>query len=172
MKLLLEINEKLLGVGGSERLGKEYRLRKSARALVFNENGEIAIQHSPKYHFHKLPGGGVEHGESVTQALRREILEEVGCEIEIIKEVGMTIEYRNANNLLHISYCYVAQQSGKLGKISLEAGEIEEEQVTLWLAPGVALEKMKLDEPKKKVGLFMVKREIAFLEEYLKIKAS
>ncbi|MCZ8517719.1 NUDIX domain-containing protein [Paenibacillus filicis] len=30
-----------------------------------------------------LPGGGQEHGENLIEALKREFLEEVGCQIEV-----------------------------------------------------------------------------------------
>lgn len=169
MKLIAEISEKTLGIGEGEQLGASYALRKSARAILLNEKGEMATQYLSTYTYHKLPGGGVEVGETTEEALQREVREEVGCECEIIAPIGMTIEYRNMHNLLHISYAYSARVVGELGEPTLEPQEIEEGQTTLWLPPDEVLTRMKGDTPTKTVGSFILAREISFLEEYLKV---
>lgn len=170
MKLLKEISEGTLGLSDEfELLGTNYELRKSARAILINDRGEMATQYLNTYAYHKLPGGGVERGENIEQALRREVLEEVGCDCKISQELGIVIEYRNKYKLLHISYGFVAMVVGEIGLSKLEEGEIEEKQETLWLSPKTVLEKMKFDIPGKFEGHFILARETAFLEEYLRI---
>lgn len=168
MKLLAEISEGSLGLSDQfEQLGAEYQLRKSARVILLDQQGLMATQYLKTYAYHKLPGGGINSGESNEDALRREVREEVGCECKIIRPVGMTIEY-GRSKLLHISYCYVAEMVGEIGAPTLEEGELEEGHETHWLSPSEALEKMKTDTPGKPEGLFILKREISFLEEYFK----
>jgi len=167
MKLLKEISEATLGLGSAEQLGEEYCLRKSARAILLNEHGEMATQYLEKYTFHKLPGGGVDPGETTEEACKREILEEVGCDCKIIKPLGIVIEYRNKHNLLHISYGFVAEVVGEVGEPKLENAEIEEGQITKWLPPAQVLANMQQDEPQKFSGYFILEREQAILEEYL-----
>ncbi len=167
MKVLNEITEKSLGLGETELLGEKYELRKSARAILLNDSGEMATQYLNTYTYHKLPGGGIEIGESVEAALKREILEEVGCDCDPICPIGMTIEYRNEWMWLHISKCFVVKVVGDIGPTNLEPGEIEEGQETLWLPPEQVLENMKTDTPKHYEGHFILAREISFLEEYL-----
>lgn len=169
MKLLAEISEGTLGLSNQfELLGSEYQLRKSARAILVNEDGNIATQYLHTYAYHKLPGGGVDAGESIEEALKREVKEEVGCDCQVGDVVGMTIEYRNKYKLLHLSYCHVAYVNGDVGECALEEGEIEEGQETLWLPPTELLEKMRTDTPGEYEGHFILQREISFLEEYLK----
>jgi 8-oxo-dGTP diphosphatase len=168
MKLLAEISEGTLGLADEFAvLGDSYRLRKSARAIVLNERGEMATQYLNTYTYHKLPGGGVDEGETVEEALYREVKEEVGCACEIVAPIGIVIEYRNKYKMLHISYGYVTKVVGDLGIPELEEGEVEEGQETRWLKPTEVLELMKQDKPGKFEGHFILAREIALMEEYL-----
>ena len=41
-------------------------------------------------HFYRLPGGGIEFGETSQEALKREFREEIGAEIKIIKQLGIS----------------------------------------------------------------------------------
>ncbi len=168
MKILTEISEGSLGLTDEfEQLGDSYELRKSARAVILNSDGEMATQHLNTYTYHKLPGGGVESGETIEEALKREVLEEVGCDCEITHELGVIIEYRNKYKLLHISYGFAASVKGEMGTPKLEQDEVEEGQETLWLPPAVVLEKMKMDNPGKFEGHFILEREKTFIEEFL-----
>jgi 8-oxo-dGTP diphosphatase len=169
IKLLAEISEGSLGLSNEfEQLGDNYSLRKSARAILLNKEGDIATQYLKNYTYHKLPGGGLESGELPEEALRREVLEEVGCDSKALAPVGMVIEYRNKYKMIHLSFCFVAEVVGEMGEPTLEEGEIEEGQVTLWLPAEEVLQNMKKDQPQKFEGHFILKREIAFLEEYIK----
>lgn len=68
--------------------------RFAARAII-KKNGKYAMQHSPKNGF-KIPGGGIEAGESPKEALIREVQEETGLLVkpETIEEIGEIIERR------------------------------------------------------------------------------
>lgn len=93
----------------------------------------------------------------------------MGCDCEITHPVGITIEYRNKYNLLHISYAFVAKVLGEMGEPALEEGEVEEGQETLWLPPKEVLAKMESDTPQKFEGHFILEREKAFLKEFLSL---
>ena len=55
MKLLAEISEGSLGIGNPEKLGNEYILRKSARVILLNVEGNMATQYLETHTYHKLP---------------------------------------------------------------------------------------------------------------------
>lgn len=169
MKLLLEISDNDFGLGSSERFDKPYRLRKSGRAIIFNDKGEVAIQFSSKYNYHKLPGGGLDDGETTLEALHREVKEEVGCEIEVGEMVGVTIEYRNQLDLLHISYCYLTKVKGEVGEPAWEEGEIEEDFKIIWIQLKEAIKLMEKENPEKIKNKFIVKRDLEFLKEAKKM---
>jgi len=166
MKLLLEISDKDVNNGSIERFDKPYTLRKAARAIVVNDKNEIAFQFVSKHNYHKLPGGGIDEGETILQGLKREIKEETGCEdIEIMNEVGMIIEYRNEIDILQISYCYLAKPLGKISKPEYEKEELEGGFEPLWVSIDKAIELLKNDQPDTYDGRFIIKRDLAFLME-------
>jgi len=59
--------------------------RVSVKALVLDDQGNFMLckDHSGKW---ELPGGGLDHGESFEQGLKREIKEEMGLQTEFIAE--------------------------------------------------------------------------------------
>ena len=65
--------------------------RPGAYAIIVDERSKIAVVRVPDGVY--LPGGGIERGESVAEALRREVLEETGLEVEIISSMGVARQY-------------------------------------------------------------------------------
>lgn len=53
--------------------------------LLVNDKQEILISDEFRFgrFFTKFPGGGVEHGEGLIEALKREFIEEIGINIEV-----------------------------------------------------------------------------------------
>ncbi len=60
--------------------------------ILYNDNDEILVSDEliagKKYT--KFPGGGVEFGEGIEDAIRREAIEELGQEVEIIQHIYTT----------------------------------------------------------------------------------
>ncbi|MDB5083137.1 MAG: ADP-ribose pyrophosphatase [Bacilli bacterium] len=60
----------------------------SAAAVILNDEGNMLLIRGPRRGW-EFPGGQVEEGESLTQAVIREVKEESGIEIEVIKFCGV-----------------------------------------------------------------------------------
>ncbi len=64
-------------------------------ALIFNQEGKLFLMKSHKWHGkYVLPGGHIEVGESMEDALKRETKEETGLEVYDIEYVGF-LEFIN-----------------------------------------------------------------------------
>lgn len=60
-------------------------------AIVRDEEGRLLLirrAHAPSAGLWSLPGGRVEPGESAQDAVVREVAEETGLEVDIIREIG------------------------------------------------------------------------------------
>lgn len=87
-----EISDQDFGFNNpKEKTGKT---RFSVRVILHNDNDEFCIVKSEKYGYLQIPGGGIEEGESIISALRRETEEETGYLIKDIKILGYLIEKR------------------------------------------------------------------------------
>lgn len=58
-------------------------------ALIFDEEQRVLLAHRRDIDWWNLPGGGMEHGETVEDAVRREVREETGLEVEVKYLVGV-----------------------------------------------------------------------------------
>jgi ADP-ribose pyrophosphatase YjhB (NUDIX family) len=71
-----------------ERVGSSAHFRIVVYALIF-ENGQVLLAHRRDIDWWNLPGGGMEVGETVDEALCREVREETGLEVEVEQLVGV-----------------------------------------------------------------------------------
>ena len=167
MKLLKTIDPDTMATNNREG----WLERRAARAIVFDDAGCIALLHVSTKNYYKLPGGGIEDGESMESALRRECEEELGVNIEIMQEVGEIIQYNSKTKFYQESFCYVA----KLASIKGTPKFTEEEQVDgfgiVWTSPQKALSLLDDNSVADYEGGFIVKRDHCFLTEGMKLIA-
>lgn len=162
MKLLLEIKDKdSIKISG-------WKIRNASRAVLFDTKGLVPLLFVSKHNYHKLPGGGVDKGETHSEALIREVKEEVGSRIKVVGEVGKIIEYRAKEkfkwrwNLKQTSYCYIGKIVSK-GKPHFMEDEISEGFKLEWLPLAKAISTVKGDKPNNYEGTFIQKRDLTFL---------
>jgi 8-oxo-dGTP pyrophosphatase MutT (NUDIX family) len=165
MKHLLTIHESDIFPEKQNLNSENFRIRHAARAIVFNKKAEVALLQATTYNYHKLPGGGVEDGENMELALERELLEEIGCRVDITREIGEIIEFRDKWEMKQTSHCYLAKQVGKQQAPQFTQSETEEGFEIIWASNlSAAIKLLEQDQPQNYDGLFIQQRDIKFLK--------
>lgn len=146
--------------------------RVAVRIIAIDKDGNIALC-GTKYKL--LPGGGIEEGENLEEAARRECLEEIGCRVEIGKYIGYTDETRDSGKRHQITHCFIAKVIGEKGAPqSLQ--DDEKGMKVFWYTLDEALEILK--EQVKSIpfesynSCFNVRTHFAFLNFYKENNAS
>ena len=156
------------------------KLRLGARGIVIREDGKIAVFNKSNKNEYKLPGGGLEGEETPEDAFKREVLEETGCEVEIIQALGTTEEYKSLNNFKQISYIFVGKVLKDNKQLNVTEKEKDEGAKLVWETPERALELItecydKITASKYSSVYstkFVVLRDRKILEKYLHDKNS
>ena len=111
----------------------------SANVIVVNDEGMILLIRRTDNGNLALPGGGMDLGESITQAAVREVREETGLEVEITGLVGIytnprhLIEYTSDGEVRQeFSIVFTARPTGGQPAPSDEASEV------VWADPAAA----------------------------------
>lgn len=164
MKLLAEIRDQDFDPAAPEVDSSGYYQRHAARAVVIDSAGRVALLHVTGAGYYKLPGGGLEKDEDVRAALDREAMEEIGCHIEVIDEVGRTEEHRDQAQFSQISDCYLARQVGDQQPPSFTDEEQQRGFVVEWF-PDMqsAIAAAEACQPTDYEGHFIKHRDLIFL---------
>ncbi|MBQ3227698.1 MAG: NUDIX domain-containing protein [Clostridia bacterium] len=162
MKTICELNDK--AILGQDGLSSAVP-RKTARAIVKNNNGLYAVMHSLKFGLYSLPGGGIEDGEEVIIALNREILEETGCTCDRVEELGIVYENRASLDYTQINYYYVVH-TDHVGEMQLTDAEIENKIILEWHTLDETIGLINNQELDRIQGKYLKARDVAALKEY------
>lgn len=143
--------------------------RVAARAVVL-DGKSIALLKVGRDGYHKLPGGGHEEPEELLDTLRREVLEEIGCEIDHIQSIGQINDYRKEWDFYQKSFSYLAYATKRNLETNMTKKEIEAEFSIVW-APSIeeAITTLEQDKPKTYEGEFIQRRDLVILKEAEKI---
>ena len=75
--------------------------RNIVRAIVYDDEGYFYFVRADRDDIFakavviETAGGGVENGEDLSEAIKRELLEELGAEVEVITKIGVVSDYYN-----------------------------------------------------------------------------
>ena len=72
-----------------DRISRQGNIRLGCSAAIFDEHGRIFLTRRADNGQWCLPGGGMEAGESVTEACEREVWEETGLRVRVKRLVGV-----------------------------------------------------------------------------------
>ena len=117
-------------------------------ALIVNKQGKILLTKSHKW-FDKytLPGGHVEVGETMKEAVAREVKEEVGLDVEVaemllMQEAIFTVEFWKRKHFIFFDFLCKSKDQ----QVKLDGRELQE---YVWKYPGAAF-RLNLDSFTKK----------------------
>ena len=166
MKQICELNDKI--VLGTEGLSTKAP-RLTARAIVKNQDGLYAVMYADKFKLHSLPGGGVEDGEDVLTALRREVYEETGCVCDEVQELGIVAENRASLDYTQINYYFVVTTTHTPGKNHLTEAEQDSRTVVEWHTFDEMVRLINEQEFDRVQGKYLKMRDVVALQEYTKL---
>lgn len=162
MKLINDLKDDQFSFEGVDNI------RLCARAVVVDQENNIALI---KLHgrdifgdrnYYELPGGGVQEGEELLQACKREMREEIACETELVAEIGEVHDYYNLIKRRNYSYYYLLKKVKSLPSQHLEEYEKKMIEKVVWVPIDTAIELMK-SNPNKEVGKLVKQRELPIL---------
>ena len=117
--------------------------RPSVRGIIIRD-GRIAMMHSCRYDYYKLPGGGIEPGESLEETLVREVQEESGLIVkkDSIQEFGYVkrLEKGKVDAIfLQENFYFVCEAEDEPGQRNLDDYEAVEEFTLEFVTPEHAI---------------------------------
>ena len=167
MKLIAEITDReILGTDGSSSAAPRY----TARAVLKN-GGLYAVMFAEKFGLYSLPGGGIDDGEDVLMALKREILEETGCTCGSIAELGMVRENRAKADYTQCSYYFVVEAL-QAGSPQFTEAEKSNKTRLQWHTLEDMIRLINGFEPSTYQQQYLKARDVAALEEYIRVLGS
>ncbi|WP_328712258.1 NUDIX domain-containing protein [Nocardia salmonicida] len=111
-------------------------IKVAVSAVVLDKSGRILMIRRTDNDLYAIPGGGLEAGETVSEAVAREVLEETGIRVEVTDLVGVfsnpghVIAYDDGEVRQEFSICFRARPTGGSLRTSEESKEV------LWVTPG------------------------------------
>jgi nucleoside triphosphatase len=125
-------------------------------ALIVSKEGKILLVRSHKW-FDKftLPGGHIEVGETMVEAVKREVKEEVGLKVEVghlllMQEAIFAPEFYKKRHFIFIDFACRSRNE----QVKLDQDELQDH---IWVYPGTAYN-LKLDSfTKNTIDKFMEK---------------
>ncbi|WP_069167246.1 NUDIX hydrolase [Nocardia altamirensis] len=110
-------------------------IKVAVSAFVRNSDDNILMIRRTDNDRYSIPGGGLEAGETVTEAVVREVREETGIDVQITGLIGIfsnpehVIAYDDGEVRQEFSICFRAKPIGGKLRTSSESREV------LWVAP-------------------------------------
>lgn len=151
--------------------------RPTGKAVVFDNDGNVALVGNTVNSYRLLPGGGIDGSESPEQGIVRECLEEIGCVVELVQNLGIVEDYRTRDKKHCINYCYTAKLVGEKGTLALTEEEAKNGMHVVWVPIGEAvtilqeeIEQLKRGEVTFYNTGFNILRDAIFLQEAMKLQ--
>ena len=148
-------------------------VRYVCRGVLLNDKNEIALNKLHGFdnfgsrNYYETPGGGKKDNETLKEALLREMREETGYEVKIIKELGMVNDYYNLIHRNNRNYFYLCKAVKYVGK-ELENYEKSLIEKVVWVNVDEAI-RLYEEMGGSGVAILVKNRELPILKKVKKI---
>lgn len=145
--------------------GKITNIREISRLLIKNEDGLYAIHHVSRNDafgpadYYETPGGGVDAGESDSEAAIREASEETGYDVKIVAKLALVKDYYNLIGRENHNHFFLATTIGEKKKIHFVSSGDNYIKETLYLPPKEIIALYRQSE-NSKIGRLLAAREV------------
>ncbi|HUS14332.1 MAG TPA: NUDIX domain-containing protein [Chloroflexia bacterium] len=116
--------------------GPPNTLRPSAAAVIFDDAGRLLLQERGDNGYWGLPGGSVELGETIEAAVVREVCEETGYDVTVVRLIGVysdplhtVVNYADGNRVQYVNCLFECRITGGAAALS------DETRALGWFAP-------------------------------------
>ncbi len=143
------------------------------RGIVLDESGFVALHRIArddafgKQEYYETPGGGVDEGETLEEALMRECGEELGEKVAVLQQIGIV---RSAYNLIKTeneNHYFICKKIGEGEKHFVSEGDfLIQETVWVPLEEGI---KLLEAQPNCLVSALVKARELPMFREALRV---
>lgn len=141
-----------------------FETRPAGRAIVFDD-GKVALIKVSKHNYYMLPGGGLDD-DDVQAGVAREILEELGAEAKLDKEIGTIEVFFDRWQQKQVDYCFTAHLIHADAEKALTDFEVEEEHEIVWASNiDEAIKLVETAIPEQTDGKLVRARDLKFLQE-------
>lgn len=148
--------------------------RQIVRAIVVDDEQNfyfVKVQRDDDFGkgtFIETSGGGVEAGEDLTTALKRELKEELGANVDILCKIGVVSDYYNLIHRHNINNYFLCKINS-FGKKHLTQAEIDDFHLsTLKLTYDEAVDAYE-KQTNAKLGQLITNRELTILKQAKKL---
>lgn len=147
---------------------KNFKYRYVARAVVVTPENEIVTVSTTEWGTYLIPGGGIEGMETILEATIREVKEETGYDVEVIRPLGNLSVYVPDNDShkgrISKTFTYLMRAVGEKGETMYTEDELSFDYAVSTHPYGEAYELLKNDA--MKLGLNShANRSFIFFEE-------
>ena len=140
--------------------------RPSARGIIFDDCGRIALVYSQKEKYYKFPGGGIHKDEDKKEALIREVREETGLIVipESIDEFGSVLRRQKSDTTPNTvfeqeNFYYLCEVENGITEQNLDDYEAEAGFVLRFVYLDEAIDTNSKYETQNYFNEIMIKRE-------------
>jgi 8-oxo-dGTP diphosphatase len=165
--IILEITDKDIDPSFAPTGTTNFKTRDSSRGILIHQR-KLGLLNVTKSGYYKLPGGGFEKDEDLDQAFKRELIEETGCDAEILDRAGVIIETRSKLELVQTSYVFLAKVVGIPQEPQFDEGEIGAGYQLEWIEPHEAERIFNTQRATDYEGKFICVRDRTIFKYYSK----